>query len=107
MLQASEIQQRFSTIQQVIGDAERQVDTASTSHELRECIHKMAEAARSAQSVMQGSEESSMVECIDRLEDMGDEARRISRSDETISAQLESAVTRVHAELSSLKHQLH
>ena len=109
MLQASEIQQRFSAIQQVIGDAEREVDAnnASTSHELRVCIHKMAEAARAASDIMKGSEQSSMVECIDRLEDMGDEAKRISRSDETISAHLETAVTKVHAELSKLKHQLH
>jgi hypothetical protein len=107
MLQASEIQQRFSAIQQVIGDAERAVDAASTSHELRECIHKMADAARSAKDVMQGTEQARMVEFIDRLEDMGDEAKRISRSDDNISASLETAVTRVHAELSKLKHQLH
>jgi hypothetical protein len=38
---------------------------------------------------------------------MGDEAKRISRSASVMSPQVETAVTKVHAELSNLKHQLH
>ena len=38
---------------------------------------------------------------------MGDDAKRISRSDSHISPQVETAVTKVHAELSELKHKLH
>ena len=39
-------------------------------------------------------------------ESMGDEAKRISRSASSMSPELETAVTKVHAELSNLKHQI-
>jgi hypothetical protein len=67
----------------------------------------MAQESQQAQSVMQSNDQQRMVECIDNLESMGDEAKRISRSMPSMPAQVESAVTRVHAELSNLKHQLH
>jgi hypothetical protein len=38
---------------------------------------------------------------------MGDEAKRISRSLPQMPAHVEAAVSRVHAELSDLKHKLH
>lgn len=108
MLQTSEIQQRFTSIRRTIGEAERMCESASdSSPQLREYLHKMADEAKSADAVIRGSEQSRIVECIDRLEDMGDEAKRMSRSDDHISTQVESAVSKVHAELSQLKHQLH
>ena len=57
--------------------------------------------------MLQSNDQAKIVECVDRLEDMGDDAKRISRSEAHISPQVETAVTRVHAELSQLKHQLH
>ncbi len=108
MLQASEIQQRFTTIRRTIGEAERASESAAdTSPQLRAYLHKLADEARSADAIIRGSEQERIVECIDRLEDMGDEARRLSRSDEHMTASLETAVSKVHAELSQLKHQLH
>jgi hypothetical protein len=56
---------------------------------------------------MQSNDQQRMVEAVDNLESMGDEAKRISRSASTMSPQVETAVTKVHAELSNLKHQLH
>jgi hypothetical protein len=67
----------------------------------------MARESQQAQQVMQSSDQQRMVECVDNLESMGDEAKRLSRSASSMSPQLESAVTKVHAELSNLKHQLH
>ncbi len=108
MLQASEIQQRFTSIRRTIGEAERACESAQeSSPQLRDYLHKMADEAKTADAIIRGSEQSRIVECIDRLEDMGDEAKRMSRSDDHISQKLESAVSKVHAELSSLKHQLH
>lgn len=108
MLQTSEIAQRFTTIRQTIHDAERASESASdSSPELRQYLHQLADEAKSADAIISAGEQRRIVECIDRLEDMGDEARRLSRSDEHMSPQLESAVTKVHAELSQLKHQLH
>jgi hypothetical protein len=67
----------------------------------------MARESQQAQQVMQSSDQQRMVECVDNLESMGDEAKRLSRSASSMAPQLESAVTKVHAELSNLKHQLH
>jgi methyl-accepting chemotaxis protein len=107
MLQAREIQQRFSTIQQTIKDAEQAVRSGDAPDELKNCIEKMARESQQAQQVMQSQDQQRMVECVDNLESMGDEAKRITRSASTMSPQLQSAVTRVHDELSNLKHQLH
>lgn len=108
MLQTSEIAQRFSNIRRTIGEAERASESASdSSPQLRQYLHLLADEARSADAIISAGEQRRIVECIDRLEDMGDEARRLSRSDDHMSSTLESAVTKVHAELSSLKHQLH
>ncbi|MDB5919266.1 MAG: hypothetical protein JWR40_3500 [Massilia sp.] len=108
MLQANEIQQRMTHIQQTIGEAEQACAAAAdTSPELTACIRKMVDEAKQVESLIASNDQARIVERVDGLEDMGDEARRISRSDAHMSPQLETAITRVHAELSELKHKLH
>lgn len=108
MLAASDIQQRFTSIRNTIGEAEQACQSAGdTSPELREQLQKLSSEAASADPIMGGDQQERIVECIDRLEDMGDEVKRLSRSDQHMTPTLESAVTRVHAELSKLKHELH
>jgi uncharacterized coiled-coil DUF342 family protein len=108
MLQASEIQQRMSHIQQTIGQAEKAcASSADTPPELKACIQKLAKESKQADQVLKSNDEARIIECVDRLEDMGDDAKRISRTEAHISPQVESAVTKVHAELSELKHKLH
>ena len=107
MLQAREIQQRFSHIQQTINEAEQACRSGDAPDDLKNCIEKMARESQQASQVMQSNDQQRMVECVDSLESMGDEAKRISRSAPVMSPQVESAVTKVHAELSNLKHQLH
>ena len=105
MLQANEIQQRFTHIQQTIGEAQKALGDAPT--EIRDCIEKLQRESKQAESVIRSNDQQRVIECVDRLEDMGDEAKRISRSLPQMPAHLEAAVTRVHAELSDLKHKLH
>jgi len=108
MLQASEIQQRFTHIQQTIGEAEQACkQSQDTPNEIRDCIEKLSRETRQAEQVMRSNDQQRVIDCVDRLEDMGDEAKRISRSLPQMPAHLEAAVTRVHAELSDLKHKLH
>lgn len=108
MLQANEIQQRISHIQQTIGQAEQAcMSSAETPPELKACLKKMAREARQATDIIKTNDEMRIIECVDHLEDMGDDAKRLSRSEASISPQVETAVTRVHAELSELKHKLH
>jgi len=106
MLQANEIQQRFTHIQQTIKEAEQACRSGNAPDDLKDCIEKMARESQQAQQVMQSQDQQRMVQAVDDLESMGDEAKRISRSS-SMSPQLESAVSKVHAELSQLKHQLH
>lgn len=107
MLQPAEIQQRFSHVQQTINQAEEVCrNDQSIPDELRDCIQKLAHETDRAQSVMRSNDQSDIVQCIDELEAMGDEAKRACRSSQS-SPQVESVVMRVHDELSDLKHQLH
>jgi methyl-accepting chemotaxis protein len=108
MLQANEIQQRISHIQQTVGEAEQACKASSdASPELKACIQKISDGAKQANDIIKTNDQNRIVEFVDRLEDMGDDAKRLSRSDAHISPQLETAVTRVHAELSELKHKMH
>lgn len=108
MLQANEIQQRFTHIQQTIKEAEQACQQSQDApNEIRDVIEKLSRQSQQAQSVVQGSDQQRTVQCIDDLESIGDEAKRVSRSLPQMPAHLEAAVTRVHAELSDLKHQLH
>jgi len=107
MLQANEIQQRFTHIQQTIQEAEQACRSGDAPDDLKNCIEKMARESQQASQVMQSQDQQRMVQAVDNLESMGDEAKRISRSASVMSPELETAVTKVHAELSQLKHQLH
>jgi len=108
MLQANEIQQRYSHLQQTVGEAEQACKASGdTPPEMRDCIERIAREVKQARDVMQSNDEARIVQCVDSLEDMGDEAKRISRSSPQMPAHLEAVVTRVHAELSDFKHKLH
>ena len=107
MLQPAEIQQRFSQIQQTINQAEEVTrNDQGAPSDIRDCIQKIAHEMPEAERVMQSNDQSRIVQCIDRLEEMGDQAKRMVRNGQP-SPQVESVVTRVHDVLSDLKHQLH
>lgn len=107
MLQSAEIKQRFSHVQQVVNQAQEALrNDQNVPTEIRDCIEKLASETDRAQSVMQSNDESGMIQCIDDLEAIGDEAKRVCTSTRP-SPQVQSVVVRVHDELSNLKHQLH
>jgi uncharacterized protein YoxC len=108
MLQANEIKQRFSHLQQTIGEAEQACKSAQDAPtEVRNCIEKLSREYKQAQDVMQSNDQNRIVQCVDSLEAMGDEVKRVSRSLPQMPAHLEACVTKVHAELSDYKHKLH
>ncbi len=108
MLQQSEIQQRFNHLQQTIGEAEQACrNSQDAPEELRDCIEKLSRESKQASSVIQSNDESRIVECVDSLEELGDELKRVSRNASHMPAHLETLATRVHAELSDFKHKLH
>lgn len=107
MLQAAEIQQRFSQIQQTVNQAEEVTrNDQGAPEDIRDCIRRIAHEMPQAQRVMQSNDQSDIIACIDRLEEMGDQVKRMVRTSQP-SPQVASVVTRVHDVLSDLKHQLH
>ena len=108
MLQQSEIQQRFSHLQQTIDEAQKECRTSSdTPSEIRDCIEKLARESHQAENVIQSKDQQRITEAVDNLEAMGDEAKRLTRTSPRMPAHLEAMVTRVHSELSDFKHHLH
>jgi len=108
MIQASEIQQRFNSIQQAIGAAAQSCQSeANAPAELKQCIERLDRDASTASQVMQSNDETRIRQCVEDLEQLGDEAKRVCRQDAQIPSRLKEAVLRVHDELSDLKHQLH
>jgi methyl-accepting chemotaxis protein len=108
MLQASEIKQKFTQVEQAIGQASRSCQSGTqVSQELKQCIDQLDEQASRAHQVMESNDQSRMVQCVDELESLGDKARNACRADGHADPQLKAAVTKVHDELSKLKHQLH
>lgn len=108
MLQVTEIRQRFSQFQQTLREAEQvchSIDSAPA--ELVECVERLARETDNAESVIQSDDTSQIVQCVDALESISDEAKQVSRNKAQMPAHLESLVSKVHAELSQLKHQLH
>lgn len=108
MMQSNEIQQRFSSIEQAIGQAAQTcINETGTPPQLKECIQKLDRQSSLAKEVMQSQDESRIRKCVDDLEMLGDEAKRVCKTETQVTPRLKEAVTRVHDELSSLKHQLH
>jgi len=108
MLQANEITQRFQHLQTTIDEAQRACkESQDTPQEVRSCIERISQEYQQAQPVIASNDQARIIAAVDKLEDMGDEVKRLSRSSPQMPAQLEAAVTRVHAELSDFKHKLH
>jgi Sec-independent protein translocase protein TatA len=109
MLQSSEIQKRFSHIQQTIGEATRSCQSAQSSvpQDLKSCVAELDKQCQSAQSVMQSQDEERMRECIDKMEEIGEQAKRACQHAGNVDGDLKRAVSTMHSELSDLKRQLH
>lgn len=108
MLQSSEIQSRFTSIQQAIGRASQTLQSdPGTPPQLRDCIQKLDRESSKAQQVIQSQDENRIRQCVDDLEQLGDEAKAVCRSQASVTPQVAEAVRKVHDELSDLKHQLH
>lgn len=108
MLQANEIEQRLNHIQQTIGEAEQVCRSAGgVEPQLQQCIERLWQQSNQARQVMQSQDQERIRAAVDKLESISDEAKRVTREAPNMSANLENAVMRVHAELSDLKHKLH
>ena len=90
MLQANEITQRFQHLQVTIDEAQRACQAAQDAPpEIRNCIDRLSKEYRQTQPVIASNDQMRIMQAVDKLEDMGDEAKRLSRNSPQIPAQLE------------------
>jgi hypothetical protein len=108
MLQANEIEQRFNTIQQAIGQASQACSAErDLPSELRDCIQRLDRQSDLAREAIQSHDEMRIRKVVDDLEQLGDRAKQVCGSGANLTPQMKNAVLRVHDQLSDLKHQLH
>ncbi len=109
MMQANEVRQRFSKIEETIHQAAATCERSNNvSDDLKSSIAELdQESGKARQALQQSQDQSSIVECVDALEALGDRARDACQRADNVDEALKSAVMKAHQELSELKHQLH
>ena len=108
-MQTNEIRQGFERAEHSIHQAAQACGRENTlSMDLKDSIQSLdRQVERARQVVMQSSDENSVRQCIDELEELGDRARDACVRDPGASNDIKQAVMQTHKELSSLKRQLH
>ncbi|WP_026045506.1 hypothetical protein [Burkholderia stagnalis] len=108
MLQASEMQQRFSHLQQTISDASRTCHSDKTAPRvLLDWVDELDRECKSARKIMASRDEERIRQWIDDLERIGDRAERACMQAGSVDAGVMNAVSSMHSELSDLKRILH
>jgi len=108
MLQASEIQKRFTHLQQTVSDASRTCHADTTvPKDLMNWVDELDKECKSAKSVMTSRDEDRIRQCVDDLERIGDRAERACQKAGRLDTRIKDAVSSMHSELSDLKRQLH
>ncbi|CAG9170987.1 hypothetical protein LMG23992_01900 [Cupriavidus laharis] len=108
MLQASEIQKRFTHLQQTVSEASRICHSDATlPKDLMSWMDELDKECQSATRVMSSRDEDRIRQCVDDLERIGDRAERACEQAGSLDAKVKDAVSSMHTELSDLKRQLH
>ncbi|WP_354682983.1 hypothetical protein [Cupriavidus necator] len=108
MLQPSEIQQRFTHLQQTISEASRTCHAdSSIPPDLMNWVDELDKECQSAKKTMSSQDEDRIRQCVDDLERIGDRAERACQQAGGLDTKVKDAITTMHSELSDLKRQLH
>lgn len=109
-MQISEIKEHFNHFEQCVQEAMQACQQESNvSPQLADTIRSLDREVRGAHDMVLGAQQESgeLIQCIDRLEEMGDDAKRACQSSSGLSQKMKSTVLDLHKEISTLKHQLH
>ncbi len=110
MMQADEVRQRFSQIEKTIHQASQACERAGSgvSSDLKNSIQQLdQQSSKAKQELQQATDQESIVQCVDQLEELGDKAKAACEKGGNVDQQVKQAVLQAHQELSQLKHQLH
>lgn len=109
MMQANEVRQRFTKIEQTIHQATAACERAgSVPSDLKNSIQQLDERSEQVrEELQQNQDEDSIRQCVDELEQLGDLAKDACERAGNVDQNVKNAVLQAHQELSELKHQLH
>jgi hypothetical protein len=108
MLQASEIQKRFTHLQKTASEASQTCHAVATiPKDLMKWVDELDNECKSAKKVMSSKDEGRIRQWVDDLERIGDRAERACQQAGGLDARIMDAVSSMHSELSDLKRQLH
>jgi hypothetical protein len=75
---------------------------------LKNSIQKLDQrSSQVREELQQAQNEDKVIQCVDELEELGDNAKAACEKGGNVDQQLKQAVMQAHEELSNLKHQLH
>lgn len=109
-MEVNEIKQRFNHFEECVEEALRACEHDSyVSPQLADCIRDLDREVHNAHAMIFAAQQESeeLVDCIDRLEEMGDDAKRACQMASNLSADTRDSVLDLHKQISTLKHQLH
>lgn len=109
-MQPSQVKEYFGPVGQIIGKASQLCQTSSKVPEpIRESLGELSrESEQAAQLLANEKNDNRIIQCVDRLEKLGDRAwHACSQAGSTVDGQVRAAVKEAHDALSDLKHRLH
>lgn len=109
-MQPNQVKENFDAINLRIGKAARLCQTRTDIPEqVRESLSELSrESDQALQMLASEKNENRIVQCVDRLEELGDRAwHACAQAGNTVDEQIQAAVKEAHDALSDLKHKLH
>lgn len=109
-MQPSQVKEVFGKVEQSIGKASELCQTSNKVPEpLRASLSELSrESEQAAQLLASEKNDNRIVQCVDRLEKLGDRAMHAcTQAGSTVDEQVQKAVKEAHDALSDLKHRLH
>jgi hypothetical protein len=108
-MEISQIRQKLTQLDQVIGRAAQAVrNDQGASQELKACVQELgAQSKEAQQSLNDGEGQTTLIQCVDDMEQTSDRAKKACEDSRKLGAQTKAAVLNAHQQLSDLKHQLH
>ena len=109
-MQPSQVKTYFGPVGQIIGKASQLCQTSSKVPEpIRDSLGELSrESEQAAQLLASEKNDNRIIECVDRLEKLGDRAMHAcSQAGNTVDDQVRAAIKEAHDALSDLKHRLH
>jgi ABC-type transporter Mla subunit MlaD len=109
-VQASQVKNEFPRIQRSIDQAAQLCQTSNqVPDDLRNCIAQLDQESDQANQVLaQETNDNKIIECVDRLEKLGDRAMQACKqAASSVDQDVQSAVKQAHNDIADLKHRLH